>query len=428
MAQIFKRENSPNYYARFQIDGRDYCISTKTSKRSEALEFLKRKQSQTAGTIAIDEQFSIVLRLLDEESRKREQPADAAQLAIKRQHMARQILQSQAERLELEAAWDAWLSNPKKRNPKPITITNYKVQWERFRNWVAKHDIKYLHEVTPVLAEEYATDLWSKGITPSTYNAHTKFLRSMFKVLHTRAGLINNPWEGIPLMEKEQEGRRNLTPEELESVCAKAKGSIRYLISLGLYSGMRLGDCVNLRWAEVDLKKGVITHMPMKTRRKNKEVRIPLHPVLQAMLQELRRKRKGTHLFPAEHKRYQNDPSAISKEIQEFFSEDCEIATTEDVKERKHRLRAIVRVGFHSLRHSFVSLCAANHVPQVAIMELVGHGSPAMTALYSHAGDEQKAQAIAALPSMTFEQLPAKSSKSKGKRKKTKARRKQVAA
>ena len=55
------------------------------------------------------------------------------------------------------------------------------------------------------------------------------------------------------------------------------------------------------------------------------------------------------------------------------------------------------------LRHSLVSLCDANHVPQVAIMELVGHGSPAMTALYSHAGDEQKMKAISALPAVSFE-------------------------
>jgi len=82
--------------------------------------------------------------------------------------------------------------------------------------------------------------------------------------------------------------------------------------------------------------------------------------------------------------------------------ESCGIQTTE-APTNGHRRKRIVRVGFHSLRHSFVSLCAANRVPQVAIMELVGHGSPAMTALYSHAGDEQKAKAIAALPAFTFE-------------------------
>jgi len=40
--------------------------------------------------------------------------------------------------------------------------------------------------------------------------------------------------------------------------------------------------------------------------------------------------------------------------------------------------------------------------PQVAIQELVGHGSPAMTALYSHADFEQKHNAINGLPAMAF--------------------------
>ena len=411
MPQIFKRSNSPYYYARFQIDGKDYCISTKTSKRSEAQAFLKRKQSEKAGTLSLEEQFSIVLRLLEEQAEDCESPAKLADLATKRQQMARRILQAQNERLGLDEAWEAWLSNPKKRNPKPITVTNYHGQWERFRNWVTKRDVAYLHEVTPAIAEDYATDLWSSKVSPSTYNAHTKFLRSMSKVLHTRAGLIGNPWADIPLMEKEQESRRNLTEKELTKVCETAKGSMRYLIALGLYSGMRLGDCVNLRWDEVDLKKGMIDHMPMKTRRKNKKLQIPIHPVLQVMLKELRRTNKGKHLFPEERKLYAKNGSAVSKQIQDFFAKDCKIKTQEAVKAGDHRKRAIVRVGFHSLRHSFVSLCAANRVPQVAIMDLVGHGSPAMTALYSHAGDEQKAQAIAALPSMTFAELPAKNEK-----------------
>ena len=82
--------------------------------------------------------------------------------------------------------------------------------------------------------------------------------------------------------------------------------------------------------------------------------------------------------------------------------DDCGITTTEKSGDT-HRTRSIARTGFHSLRHSFVSLCAASNVPQVAIMEMVGHGSPAMTRLYSHAGDEQKANAIMALPDVSIE-------------------------
>ncbi len=148
--------------------------------------------------------------------------------------------------------------------------------------------------------------------------------------------------------------------------------------------------------------------MPMKTQRKKKMVRIPLHPVLISLLYELQEESKGKFLFPEEREAYLKSNADLSKRIQKFFI-DCKIEThkagTGKTKEYKTALkawkkggrkgekptcsRAVVEVGFHSLRHSCVSLCAANRVPQVAIMELVGHGSPAMTALYSHAGDER---------------------------------------
>jgi len=118
------------------------------------------------------------------------------------------------------------------------------------------------------------------------------------------------------------------------------------------------------------------------------------------LLRELKLTSKTDYLFPAERREYAKDASALTKIIQKYF-QSCGIKTTEEAT-NGHRRRDIVRVGFHSLRHSFVSLCAANRVPQVAIMELVGHGSPAMTALYSHAGDEQKVKAIAALPTVSF--------------------------
>ena len=204
-------------------------------------------------------------------------------------------------------------------------------------------------------------------------------------------------------MRSKRESKRNLNLEELQTVCSKATGNLRYWFAIGLYTGLRLGDVVTMRWNEVKLEEGFIDRIPMKTRRTNKVVRFPIHPVLYAILLELRAASdpKAEYLFPADCVAYMADDATVSKRIQKFLR-DCDIETHEESSD-KHRSKVIVRVGFHSLRHSFVSLCAANRVPQVAIMELVGHGSPAMTALYSHAGDEQKAKAIAALPMVTFD-------------------------
>jgi len=280
-----------------------------------------------------------------------------------------------------------------------------------FKNWLAKThpEVSQLHEVTPVLAEEYATHLWQSGIAPRTYNGTIKFLRSMFKTLRLRAGLSADVWQDIPAQDNETEGRRNLTPKELREICAKAKGNLRYWLAIGLYTGLRLGDVVTLRWSEIDFKEQVIKRTPSKTRRKGKIITFPLHPVLEAMLCELRAKTDSTidYLFPEDAERHnRGQSSAITKVIQDHFSA-CGIKTTEKAT-GAHRRKAIVRVGFHSLRHSFVSLCAANRVPQVAIQELVGHGSPAMTRLYEHPDEKQKARAISKLPSVSFEPKAAK--------------------
>lgn len=392
MPQVFKRPRSKNYYARFQLGGRDYCITTGKSKKSEALAELTRLVDVANGSASLEKCCDSLVNLIER--------LPLTEQDVKRRAMARRILQGSATKVSLAKTWETWIANPKKGNPGAGTLDRYDCYWNRFKDWAEKQGLAYLHEVAPAHVEDYAADLWHSRVTAGTYNAHTSFLRSMFGVLRTKSGLVTNPWHEIPRMDVAREGRRQLTPDELAKVCGSAQGSLRYMFGIGLYTGMRLNDVVHLRWDEIDFKHGVIEHMPSKTRRKNKKLRLPVHPVLEVLLKELRQTAKGPLLFPVEAELYDRDGGALSKRIQSFLK-GCGITTVEKA-EGGHRQRAIVRVGFHSLRHSFVSLCAANRVPQVAIMELVGHGSPAMTALYSHAGEEQKAKAIAALPALVF--------------------------
>ncbi|MEI8206668.1 MAG: site-specific integrase [Kiritimatiellales bacterium] len=423
MPQVFKRkwkapDGSPKtssvYYTRFQANGKDYMLSTGKEKKTDALKKMAELIAEQRDQSSVEE---YVQRL---ESALKELPVEEA--TKHRRTIAIRLLKGLGKKLSLAAVWKTWLASPNKRNPGPKTLEGYAGRWSRFETWASARGIEFLHETTPALAQEYAADLLSSKISMSTYNTHITFLRGLFKTLRLAGGIEENPWLDDLRQESSPENRRNLTTDELKDVCSAARGTMRYLFAIGLYTGMRLGDCVCLRWNEVDFKTGIITVMPLKTRRKKKKVRIPLHPVLVSLLCELRKSSKGEFLFPEERKAYLKSNSELSKRIQKFFT-DCGIQThkegTGKTEEYKAALkkwikggkkgkkptcpRAVVEVGFHSLRHSFVSLCAANHVPQVAIMELVGHGSPAMTELYSHAGDEQKMKAIAALPSVRFE-------------------------
>lgn len=389
MARVFKRPGLEFYYGRFKVDGKEIWFSTKSTNRKEAQAIADAKAQATRGKANTDDYFTGLIALL---ARLPDKDQDA-----KRNDYARRLMQGQSSTLKIADAWQAWMDTPLKGNPGKITIQRYNATWKRFSKWIAAQKVEYLHEITETHAQDYAADLWRSKVAPRTFNGHAMFLKSMFAVLRIKAGLLTNVWANIKSMDKETQGRQNFTPEELKAICSKATGAIRYMIGIGLYTGMRLGDVVNLKWENIG--KNSITMIPSKTKRKGKQITLPIHPVLRVLLNELRKQAAGEYLFPAEHDAYQDDDSSVSKRFQTFL-EDCGITTTE--AGGAHRRKAIVRKGFHSLRHSFVSLCAANRVPQFAIQDLVGHGSPAMTALYSHADFEQKQNAINGLPAMVF--------------------------
>ena len=389
MARVFKRPGSDFYYGRFKLDGKEVWFSTKSTDRKEAQEIADGKMKAARGKVNTDDYFAGLTGLL---ARLSKDDQDA-----KRHEYARRLMAGQSSTLLIKDAWQAWNDTPLKGNPSAITIRSYESMWRRFLQWITDHKTEHLHEITETHAQDYISDLWKSGIAPRTFNGHVQFLKSMFAALRVKAGLVSNVWDNIKTMAKETQGRENFTPEELAVICAKATGSFRYMIGLGLYTGMRLGDVVNLKWKNIG--KDSIKIIPSKTKRKGKQITLPIHPVLRALLNELRKQAgNNEYLFPAERKIHAKD-STLAKHFQQFLN-DCGIKTQE--AGGLHRRKAIVRKGFHSLRHSFVSLCAANRVPQVAIQDLVGHGSPAMTELYSHADFQQKQDAIATLPAIAF--------------------------
>jgi integrase len=429
MATLMNRNGV--WYARFRHNGKAYLRSTNVpvsgkgaklaESRSLAETAFNRIMAEVTGGESVD---TLTERLMEAIDKLPEQDQQIRRITI-----ADRLRQGIAERMLLSDAWEAWINHPNRGVAGDSTVCMYKCRWGRltpipkksgkvhscgFLYWLATYHphVKYMHEINFQMAEGYASFLKSQNMAPRTYNGAIKFLRSMFKTLMLRAGLAHNVWDSINRIPNNTAGRRNFTSEELQKVCSAATGDMRYLIAIGLYTGLRLGDVVTLKWSAgyhvngntmplgIFLDEQMIRLIPGKTRRKMKAITIPIHPVLHSLLSTLRQQMSGDgFLFPDLARIYlHGDASRITSELQSLFRS-CGIETTERIPGRS---KVVVRVGFHSLRHSFVSLCAANKIPQLAIQDLVGHGSPAMTALYAHADEKQKSQAINLLPDMVF--------------------------
>ena len=73
----------------------------------------------------------------------------------------------------------------------------------------------------------------------------------MFKTLRLQAGIVENPFAELTIPELQTQSREAFTPEELKIICAKARGDWRYLVGIGIYTGLRLTDAVHLKWVNV---------------------------------------------------------------------------------------------------------------------------------------------------------------------------------
>jgi integrase len=158
-----------------------------------------------------------------------------------------------------------------------------------FADWMQENYPQFptLRDVTQRNRRRIRRQPESRQILASTYNKHLNLLTLVFRVLKNKARLTGNPWEDIQRKRIIAQGRRELTIDELRNVCQSAKGELRVLLALGVYSGLRLGDCATLRWAEVDLPRNMIRRIPNKTARRNpKPVIVPIHPILRDMLAE----------------------------------------------------------------------------------------------------------------------------------------------
>ena len=314
-----------------------------------------------------------------------------------------------SRRLPLADVWLEYVKSPDRRDLAQSTLNAKRLVWMDFARWMEHHhlEIGNLAEVTHEAIAEYLACIRAE-VCASTYNARICVLREIFHVLAAKAGLVDDPWEGVRLHADDCHSRRELTLDEIERLmkaATKAGGEWKRLFTIGIYTGLRLGDCCCLAWNSVNLERGVIQLIPTKTRKHahGQPVTIPIHPQLHAELEaalardhERRACAAAAFVNPTLADWYKNSKWRISHGLELIFKA-AHIETSVKIEGRRTRTP---EATFHSLRHTFVSLAANAGVPLPVVQSIVGHSSTAMTRHYYHENEEMLRQAVAAIPSL----------------------------
>lgn len=306
-----------------------------------------------------------------------------------------------ANTVTIGQAWKVYLDTEKKRQPGAGTLADYEAMFRAFRKWLNdKHpDIKALRGVTTDHCRNFLLYLEKeRELSGNRINKHRNFLRAMFRFLKNDAALKANPWDETLEREHKPAHRRAMTIEEMRLVIESATGELKTLFMLGTFTGLRLGDCATLKWGEIDVELGIIRRIPRKTARNREPVIVGTPLVLRQHLEGLGRL-KG-YVIPEIAALYLKRKEHLSRRIQAHLI-DCGIDTAGEGSGK----RASCAVGFHSLRHSYVTMQAAAGTPGAIVQKLVGHKNPAMTEHYTGIDAATARRTADALPSIVGEAI-----------------------
>lgn len=276
------------------------------------------------------------------------------------------------------------------------TLDLYVKYIKRFAGWVEKEhkEISEMRDVSKKVAEEYMCYV-ADNMSSAAFNNILVLMKRLWKIFEVDGKYDVNVFDGIKPRRGDASKRRELNSEELYKVFdyIKEDEELLCLFAVGIYTGLRIGDCCKLKWGDVDLFKRTISVVPEKTRKYTGRLTIPMHNSLFNVL-SVRWEKKGddVYVMPNMLKLYMSN--AISTKIANIFK-NCGIETVE-VVDGKRKLVC----GFHSLRHTFVSMNLNSGMNPMLVQNIVGHKSVDMTRHYFHSNEGVVRSGIEKMPDL----------------------------
>ena len=369
------------------INGRRISKSTGTRDRAEAEQFAKRFMAPYVKDDA-------------------ERTFENIQAAVMTERQLAAMREAEGPQLTIADMWSAYVASPMRRDLAQTTLNG--------KEQVVRKFVEHLNLLFPEVTEvrhltRYHTENYLNYLredhSASTYNNRLCVLREVHRTIMKKAAAKENPWDGFPLRADDSHTRRELTIEELArlvDMASRESAEFRTLFGIAMYTGMRLGDCCKLTWAEVDIVRSIIQKVPEKTKkyRRGRPVTIPIHKVLADLLMQTPIENRTGYVLPQIGEWAAlgaRGMGRIHHRIGKIFH-NAGIVTSVKIEGRKWKAP---EASFHSLRHTFVSMSANAGVPLHIVQAIVGHESTAMTRHYYHENVAALQQAVEAIPSIS---------------------------
>lgn len=285
-----------------------------------------------------------------------------------------------------------WLENYVKPDTKFRTYLRYS---QIVRIYVAEKVGEYdLSELTPIILQTFIADMltngngrWgADGLAPNTVNSIVSVLKNSLKTAYMLGCTDRQLGDKIKrpkVRERKIECFSIREQRKIENAVLTSRKHKYFGVLLCLYTGLRIGEVVALKWNDIDLKKGMLSVNKTcydtpeglvfddpKTVHSRRI--IPLPRQIMPILREKRKTSKSDFVVSDKGK-----PVSV-RSFQRSF----------ELLLKRHRIK---HRGFHALRHTFATRALESGMDVKTLSEILGHKNPSITlSRYAHSLMEHK--------------------------------------
>ena len=270
------------------------------------------------------------------------------------------------------------------------THHNYSLALKHLEKYLQeKEDVKYIQDLDMGMIDRFvASRLKSpspqrkdRTVERSTVNTELKGIKRFLNRAVELSYLKDSPARKVRLLSTARRNPRFFSEAEAALILNDCKdGRVREIYLVLLYTGMRIGELVNLEWDDADFVRRTITIRPKDfwKPKGNEERPIPMHDVVFYILFSKERKSRWV-----------------------FTKADGEKVNIHSLETRFRR--QLTRLGIpgatlHTWRHTFASYLTMRTGNIRAIQKLLGHKSIRTTEIYSHLSDKHLHGVVGQLP------------------------------
>jgi len=243
----------------------------------------------------------------------------------------------------------------------------------------------YLQDLDARLLDYFVSEKFSSS--PAAASLYFRTLKAAFSKAVVWGYIDENPLKKIRPPKLVKSIPSFISKDEFDIILRNTNSVLlKQIFNIAFYTGMRLGEIVNLRWDWIDFDRNLLIVKNSKDfNTKNKQERtIPLN----CKAKEVFKKKQNLNFDGCENcyifyrvKGFKLNEEYISKQFKFTIRR---AGLSEDIH-------------FHTLRHSFASNLVQKGVTIFVLKELLGHKSISTTLVYSHLNNKNLVDAVSLL-------------------------------